>query len=121
MALLAYVSGKQAEQETCAFLEKQGLTLIEKNFDSPVGEIDLIMKDKDYYVFIEVRLRNNLDYANGLESVTRSKQKRIIKTALLYLQENRLLNKVPCRFDVVSVQQINQKFEFQWIKNAFMA
>ena len=115
------VSGKQAEQQALAFLEQQGLTLVVKNYRTYYGEIDLIMKDQAYYVFVEVRLRNNLNYASGIESVTLSKQKKIIKTTLRFLQENRLLNKVPCRFDVIGVEKHNQEFSFQWIKNAFLA
>ena len=121
MVFLTALTGKMAEQEACLFLEKNGLILIEKNYRWTGGEIDLIMKDNDYYVFVEVRLRNNHDYANGIESVTKTKQRKIAKTALHFLQHNRLLNKVSCRFDVVGVEQREQDFKFQWIKNAFTA
>lgn len=119
MAHLAALSGKRAEQAACDYLTQQGLTLIEKNYRTRCGEIDLIMKDKNFYVFIEVRLRNNLDFASSIESITASKQKKIIKTALFFLQQHRLLNKVPCRFDVVGAIEANQTLQIQWIKNAF--
>ena len=111
--------GKAAEIETCKHLRKQGLKLIEENYPSKFGEIDLIMKDNDIYVFVEVRLRNPDSYTTGLESVTKSKQSKIRKTATAYLLEKKLLNKTVCRFDVVGVTQTDKGYDFDWIENAF--
>jgi len=111
--------GNTAENQVCQYLQQQKLELICRNFRCNFGEIDLIMQDKDLLVFVEVRMRTNQDYASALESVTRHKQRKIIRTALFYLQQNNLLNKVNCRFDVVAVEQQQPKPEFNWIKDAF--
>ena len=77
------------------------------------------MKDNDIYVFVEVRLRNPDSYTTGLESVTKSKQSKIRKTATAYLLEKKLLNKTVCRFDVVGVTQTDKGYDFDWIENTF--
>ena len=116
--------GEYTETLACRFLEGKGFKLIEKNFNCKVGEIDIIMKDNDSLVFVEVRYRRNNNYGSGAESITASKQSKLIKTASLYLQQHAKLNKYPARFDVVSMtgniekDDIN-KINFDWIKNAF--
>ncbi|HCU05790.1 MAG: YraN family protein [Gammaproteobacteria bacterium GWE2_42_36] len=117
----AYALGREAEQAACAFLQEQGLQLIQQNYRSSWGEIDLILMDQDVYTFVEVRFRDEGAFVSGIETITTTKQRRIIKTALHYLQANRLLYKVRCRFDVVGAEQNGGTFKFQWIKSAFMA
>lgn len=109
--------GKESELNVCRFLEKQGLILIEQNFRCLCGEIDLIMQHDQEIVFIEVRTRGSQDFGSAIESITKNKQKRIIKSAVFYLQKRNLFDKVYCRFDVVGVAG-NQ---FEWIPNAFDA
>lgn len=107
--------GLEAEQTARKYLEEQGLTFVESNFSSRFGEIDIVMKDNSHRVFIEVRVRNNTSYTSAVESVDFRKQNKLRKTALFYLQKNNLLDKVPCRFDVIAIE----KNHIQWIKNAF--
>lgn len=107
--------GFEAEASAKKYLEQHGLTFLDKNFNSRFGEIDLIMQDGNQHVFVEVRLRNNSNYTSALESVDFRKQNKLRKTALFYLQINQLLDKVPCRFDVVAIENTH----IQWIKNAF--
>lgn len=102
-------------------LKKQGLTLIEKNFNSRFGEIDLIMLDKSALVFVEVRFRANTSYGSGAETVNFRKQQKIIKTAQLYLQTNKKMQQRDCRFDVVSVTLAAQEPLIEWHQNAFQA
>jgi len=113
--------GKAAEEIACGHLIKNGLKLIDKNFYSRYGEVDLIMQDKDTLVFIEVRYRKNLDYGGALESVTPSKQKKIQTTALYYMQKKG--TEYNTRFDVVALtgNDINnqKKLSIEWIQNAF--
>ncbi|MDC0598502.1 YraN family protein [Gammaproteobacteria bacterium] len=111
--------GQRYEKLAMRYLKKQGLRLLEQNFYSASGEIDLILMDADILVFVEVRFRENSRYGNALESVTYSKQKKILNTAKLYLLKRGLYGTVPCRFDVVGLHKINNAVEFQWIKNAF--
>ena len=120
--------GALAENSACAFLENQGLTLIEKNFialnanGKQIGEVDLIMQDAESLVFIEVKKRSYDDYGNVLEMVNKQKQSRIICTAKRYLLEKEKYDKVYCRFDVIGISPDEENPHFQrieWIKNAF--
>ena len=118
--------GEYTESLACQYLENKGFVLIEKNFNCRIGEIDLIMKDNDYIVFVEVRYRKNSNFGSGAESITSSKQSKLIKTASLYLQQHAKLSKYPARFDVVSITGFIEtndidKINFDWIKNAFDA
>lgn len=108
--------GQDAETQVHDYLLQQGLKPLARNIHSPRGEIDLIMEDEDTVVFIEVRLRNRSDFGSGAESVTRSKQQKLIATAQFFLQQNKRLAKRPARFDVVSV---SKQSNMDWIKNAF--
>ena len=108
--------GQIAETQAHDYLQQQGLKSLARNVRSPRGEIDLIMEANDTIVFIEVRLRNRSDFGSGAESVTRSKQEKLIATAAYFLQQNKRLAKRPARFDVVSV---SGQDSMDWIKNAF--
>lgn len=112
------VKGRAAEELAELFLIRQGLRPITRNYQRKTGEIDLIMRDNHTLVFIEVRLRRNRHCANGFESVTSTKQRRLIQTAQLYLLGLNP-NDVPlCRFDVIAYNaSVNSDPE--WIKNAF--
>ena len=111
--------GNQAETQACRYLQKQGLTLIERNFNCKLGEIDLIMQDGEYVVFIEVRYRSDRGYGSAADSVTRQKQNKLIRTALYYLQ-NRALNNRASRFDIIAIHPGKKNPDIDWIKNAFL-
>lgn len=109
--------GKVCEKLACDYLKKNGLKLIDKNFHSRYGEIDLIMQHQDMVVFIEVRYRKNQDYGGAKASITLAKQKKIQKTALFYMQKKgRELN---ARFDVIAMAGEQSNLSIEWIKNAF--
>lgn len=110
------ITGRQAETLALQYLESQGLKEIETNYHAPCGEIDLIMKDDDALIFIEVRFRQQEGFGSSIETITPSKQRRIIRTAQHYLQKNDLLDEVDCRFDVIGLTT-NDKII--WIKDAF--
>ncbi len=112
-------SGESAESLAWAFLEKRGFKLIQKNFRTKVGEIDLIMKDRICLVFVEVRYRKNEDFGGAAASITASKQTRIRKTAQLFIQKNANLDYEECRFDVVAISGVGKNIDIQWIDNAF--
>ena len=114
--------GDKTESLACEYLKKQGLVLLEKNFTTKAGEVDLIMhpkNDADTLVFIEVRYRKNKDYGGAAASVTPKKQKRIIKAALAYQQYKSPQSSM--RFDVVAVEgdNVDQNIKIDWIKSAF--
>ena len=108
-------AGNDAEQQACKYLQSQGLTLIEKNFSTKAGEVDLIMNDGETIVFIEVRYRKNADFGGAAASVTTKKQQRIIKAALAYQQKHKPQSSM--RFDVVAIEGDNR--EINWIRSAF--
>ena len=116
--LMSLKIGTEAEVLALAYLQKQGLSLKVVNFRCKMGEVDLIMQDGIYLVFVEVRMRTSDDYGGALASITVSKQCKIKNTAKLYLLENNLYDKCPVRFDVLTIQGATS--EVSWIKNAFM-
>ncbi len=110
--------GDLIEKLACDYLEKHGLSLVEKNYNTRVGEVDLIMKDKkdsDTLIFIEVRYRKNQDFGGAAASVTPKKQQRIIKAALAYQQKKAPQSSM--RFDVIAVEGDNM--DIDWVKSAF--
>ncbi|WP_246046947.1 YraN family protein [Colwellia ponticola] len=112
--------GQVSEQYAQQYLVDQGLVLIEKNFHSRQGEVDLIMLDGDTYVFIEVKYRKNLMFGGAIAAIPLSKQKRIRHSISFYLHQTGLNEyNTPCRIDVVAlVGDINQP-QVTWLKNAF--
>ena len=80
-------TGQQAEESAYHYLKTQGLVLVERNYNSPRGEIDLIMQDNNTTVFIEVRYRSNNWFGSGAESVDQHKQQKLLATAVHYLQK----------------------------------
>jgi putative endonuclease len=109
--------GTAAEEVACRHLEAQGLVLITRNFRCRGGELDLIMRDGEYLVFVEVRSRSYTLYGAPAESVTRTKQRRLLHAAALYLQRQR--QDPPCRFDVVAILQASDEPQIEWIQDAF--
>ncbi|MBR3628283.1 MAG: YraN family protein [Elusimicrobia bacterium] len=106
--------GKKYEDEAVDFLKSLKYKIIEQNFKLlPIGEIDIIAKDKNTLVFVEVKYRKTKVFGTPAEFVTKSKQKKVIKTALCYIKQNKI--KADIRFDVVSICQT----EIEHIKNAF--
>ena len=94
-------TGKKAEELAAAFLQAKGLTIIEKNFLAKVGEIDIVAKDGDEMVFVEVRARASREYGGAAASVGGAKRRKLIKAASLWLQARGWDG--ACRFDVVAL------------------
>ncbi len=111
--------GAAAEQMARQFLERQGLTFVAANVKGPGGEIDLIMRAEQTLVFVEVRLRSNSRFSSAEESVNPAKQQRLIQTASWYLQQQKLTDELPCRFDVVALSSLDAAKPPQWIVDAF--
>ena len=105
------VTGQQAEKLALKYLLQQHVKLIQRNFYSRFGEIDLIMQDQDTLIFVEVKQRKS-GINTALESITIHKQKKLIKTAQYYLLKcGRQIN---CRFDAVVLDYNNT---IKWLKN----
>ncbi|XLZ68838.1 YraN family protein [Massilia sp. SR12] len=106
--------GHGGEERALAYLQQQGLTLVERNFLCKVGELDLIMRDGPSLVFVEVRERNNPRYGGAAASITPAKRRRIVRAAQFYLL--RCKPSPPCRIDIVAIDggRIN------WLRNAII-
>ena len=112
--MLKSLLGQSAEARAEAYLVKQGLTLVTRNWRCRFGEIDLLMHDAGVLVFVEVRLRSRSDFGGAAASVTPAKQKKLLAAARQYLAA---LKTLPlCRFDVVA---LSGEAPPEWIKNAF--
>jgi len=107
--------GLAAEKVAATFLQQQGLTLVAKNFSCKYGEIDLIMRDANSLVFVEVRLRRNADFGGAAMSINPSKQGKLARSAEYYLQ---LHGDCACRFDVILMRSADIN-TVEWIQNAF--
>jgi putative endonuclease len=109
-------TGSIGESAACGALTKAGMTILERNWRRPTGEIDIIAKDRKTIVFVEVKTRSSLKFGRPAEAVGRSKQMHILRTAMLYLAENGL-DDAPVRFDIVEVLPTG----IRHLKNAFDA
>ncbi len=110
--------GQHAEQGCRRFLETHGLRIIAENYRSPRGELDLIARDGDCTVFVEVRYRSRRHYGHPAETVDRRKRARLVATAWHYLQRHPRAAQGPCRFDIVAMGPQGDG-HIDWIKNAF--
>jgi len=95
--------GKLGEKVAQKFLKKQGYHIYEVSFRCPQGEIDIIAQQKDYLVFVEVRTKSSLDFGTPEESLTQSKKKKLIASALTYAKTHQNLPSL-WRIDVVAIE-----------------
>lgn len=109
--------GQQNEDLALDFLQKKGLTLIQRNYRSRYGEIDLVMQDKAHIVFVEVRFRSSNEFGGALMSVDRHKQSKLIKCAQQYMAKES--SRLDFRFDVIAISPASSQHDIQWITNAF--
>lgn len=86
------------------FLKREGYEILETNYRCRQGEVDLIARDGDYLVFIEVKYRSGTGSGLPEEAVDIRKQRQICRTAAAYLVKKRIYDVCPCRFDVVAIQ-----------------
>ena len=107
--------GKKYENVARNYLIKNNYEIVESNFLTKIGEIDIIAKNEGYLCFIEVKYRDKDGMAKGLYAVDKHKQKKIYNTAKLYIFKNKINDDTACRFDVISIDGD----EITLIKNAF--
>ena len=111
----AQVRGGNAECRAADYLERRGVAIVARNFRCRVGEIDLVAREGDVLVFVEVRMRAEGHFGGALESITPRKQRRIAAAAGMYLRQ---FSRPPrCRFDVVAMEH----GDIRWLKGAFEA
>lgn len=111
-------NGKIAELKTAIYLRKKGYNILEHNYRSRFGEIDLVVSNDDYVIFVEVKQRSEGSIALPREFVDENKQKRIIATASKYISQYDIKSQL--RFDVVEVYVKNNKIKsIKHLENAF--
>ncbi|KOR29333.1 hypothetical protein TI03_02550 [Achromatium sp. WMS1] len=106
--------GANKENLACSYLQAHGLQLIARNVRYRSGELDLVMRDGDYLVFVEVRYRRNSQFGSPAETVVKKKQQRILKAASCYLQQHP--SYLACRFDILAITGIGS---IEWLQDAF--
>lgn len=110
--------GREFEALACRYLQERGLALIERNYRTPLGEIDLVMQDGEVLVFIEVRYRRAARFGGAAESIDGRKQTRIRASASHYLQARAGAVDRSCRFDVIAISGAGGD-DIRWLPNAF--
>ena len=110
-----------ARYETLALrhLERAGLSLVARNYHCRYGEIDLVMRDGDTVVFVEVRYRRAGGFGDGVDSVTAAKRAKLVRAASAFLADQPRLAAHPCRFDVLAIGDDADAPD--WRRNAFEA
>ncbi len=112
-------TGSGAEKLAETYLVDQGLRFLDRNFNCKLGEIDLIMEDKNVLVFVEVRFRKSSAYGTAVETVTLAKQQKLVRAAQHYLLHNKAVRDRPMRFDIVGIMPGPTGLRFDWLPNAF--
>ncbi|MCU7494643.1 MAG: YraN family protein [Ignavibacteria bacterium] len=102
MSLESNKAGREGEEMAARLLESKGFRIVERNYHFGKGEIDIIAKDGETLVFVEVKYRQNLEYGEPEYSITPAKIKQVRKLAECYLFE-RKIDESACRFDVVAI------------------
>lgn len=112
--------GKLGEGIATRFLKRKGYRILEKNFSSPLGEIDIIARDKDMICFIEVKTRRSTAFGLPEEGVIERKRGHLVRIAQFYLKGRGLIDR-NCRFDVISIliDKNGNKPQIQLIQDAF--
>ena len=108
-------TGRSGENIAAQHLEQQGYTILERNYRLRIGEVDIIARDGEYLVFIEVKTRRSRKFGSPFEAVDVRKQQKIVKIASAYLQGKER----PVRFDVVAVHLNEKDVRVEVLKNAF--
>ncbi len=113
--------GAEWEQRAERYLQANGLATLERNFHCRLGELDLVMRDDDTTVFVEVRYRRGDGHGGGLGSITAAKRLKIIRAAGIFLSRRPRLARGPCRFDVVAIGGDASRPRYEWVRAAFDA
>jgi putative endonuclease len=118
MSSAAHDRGRRGEALARALLERHGLVLVASNYRTRRGELDLVMREADTLVFVEVRYRKSKAYGSPAESVDARKRGRLVRTALHFLQRH---PHASARFDVVAITPSADGERIDWIRDAFPA
>jgi putative endonuclease len=112
--------GLSGEDLACAELARRGYAIVERRYRTRFGEIDIVARHGDTWVFVEVKTRAGADFGDGADAVTESKQRRVAQMAVDFVSRRRLHDQ-PCRFDVVIVSVRDGSPRVDVYENAFDA
>ena len=113
------VAGHAVEEAAETHLAAAGLRPVARNVTCRMGELDLVMRDGEALVFVEVRYRRSASHGSAAESVSRAKRARLVNAARYFLMRNPKLSNLPCRFDVVAVDGEGEARRVAWLRDAF--
>jgi putative endonuclease len=117
-----HAAGRKAEDIAADFLTAQGLELLLRNYRRRRGELDVVARERDVLVIAEVRTRSSDEYGGAAASVGARKRGRIVRASLQLLQQRKDLARLPVRFDVLVVSELDGDApKVEWIKHAFLA
>ncbi len=108
-------TGKLGEKIAERFLASRDFSILDRNYATPFGEIDLVAKQNGYTVFLEVKTRVSERFGPPLSSITEIKKKHIIRNCRFYLKRHGLLE-APCRIDAIGIS-LNSQLELQVLKH----
>jgi len=111
-------TGKEGEKIAADFLKKNGYRIIDKNFRCPLGEIDIVAREKGAIVFVEVKTRKSSTLGYPEQAVGIKKQKKMSQLALWFLQKKKITD-TSARFDVIAITMLSSGNEIKLFKNAF--
>lgn len=113
--------GRRFEAAAAAWLERRGLTILDRNFHARWGEIDLVVRDGNVIAFVEVRFRRSDRHGGAAASVDARKRRRIQAAAAEWLARHPDRGRGPCRFDVIALALRDGRLSGRWIRRAFEA
>ena len=111
--------GRTGEQAAVNFLKDSGYKIINTNYRTRLGQVDIIAKDKNTICFVEVKTRRSMRLGCPTEAIGTAKQRKISQVALMFLKQKKLLDS-PARFDVVTINYYHLQPKIKLIKNAFL-
>jgi len=120
-ATMRRADGARYEDIALAYLERAGLALIARNYHCRYGELDLVMRERDVVVFVEVRYRGASRFGDGVDSVGAAKRAKLVRAASAFLAEHPRLAGAACRFDVLAIGGGEDAPSMDWRQNAFEA
>lgn len=111
-------TGKKGEDLAVVHLQQLGYRILERNYRCPLGEIDIVAKDKNTIVFVEVKSRRTEEFGDPELAVGKTKQRKMTLVSLYYLAQKKA-SPVQARFDVVAVKMLRDRTEVKLIQDAF--
>jgi putative endonuclease len=120
MTIARQILGIRGEERAVEKLEQLGYAVLARRYRTRHGEIDIVARDDETIVFVEVKVKESAEFGSAAEAVTFRKQRRVISMAVDYLARNRLTSR-PCRFDVVAIDGVGADATLTYYRGAFTA